>query len=61
MIIAVCFMPYVHVDFSKITIDELMSNGEASRDVRKEIYGHPEYKKAIQELLPKYLEKGFLD
>uniref|UniRef100_A0A1B0CKG0 CHK kinase-like domain-containing protein n=2 Tax=Lutzomyia longipalpis TaxID=7200 RepID=A0A1B0CKG0_LUTLO len=61
MIIAVCFMPYVHVDFSKVSIDDLMANGEASKDVRREIYGHPDYKKAIQELLPKYLEKGFLD
>uniref|UniRef100_A0A1L8DZA7 Putative ecdysteroid kinase n=1 Tax=Nyssomyia neivai TaxID=330878 RepID=A0A1L8DZA7_9DIPT len=61
MIIAVCFMPYVHVDFSKISMDDLMANGEVSKDVRKEIYGHPDYKKAIQELLPMYLEKGFLD
>ncbi|XP_059611454.1 uncharacterized protein LOC132258253 [Phlebotomus argentipes] len=61
MIIAVCFMPYVHVDFSKISMDELMANGEASEDARKKIYGHPDYKKAIQLLLPDYLAKGFLD
>jgi hypothetical protein len=64
VIIACCFLPFFYIDFSKpdpdMDVTKMMDPNSGS-DFFDFVYGLPAYKDDIQKLLPRFLNKGFLD
>lgn len=58
--IAVCFIPFMFMDQIKADVSVAFENGIEGIELRKKLYGHPEFKAFISNLLPKYLHKGLL-
>lgn len=58
VVLAVCFLPFLLINSSNA---ESIFDTTPESDIRQALYSSPEYKKAIQKLLPEFLTKGLLE
>ena len=58
VIIAICFLPFLYVDYSVHTMDELI-NGDVQ--LNNFLYKNEAYQNVIKQLLPEFLFKGYLN